>query len=101
VLNLNRARILKVTSPVLEFRGDGKVLRLAMRLPTRAKVQTEGKTFSGNWDYSASCPLSGPKANQWTWRWFFRGQASEKGKNYELQLTINSDGKESRKVIPR
>ena len=98
VLNLNRARILKTTNPTLEFRGDGKTLRLTIRLPSRTKVQTEGKTFTGTWEYSASCPLVGAKRDQWTWRWVFRGDVSIKGKRFHLDLTINASGKETRKV---
>lgn len=92
-------RTLAVSSPHLRFTGDARVLRLQLQIPKQS-LSEGGQTFQGSWEYSAECPLEGDDANRWRWGWTYRGTVETAGQRYALDLRIDMDGSESRRVNP-
>ena len=98
-INLSTTRLLKVSPPRLVMTGDAKVLNLSIQM-LNTTVDTDGKKFTGQWDYRATCVLEGKDANKWRWNWVFKGLADSGGKRFNLELKVDADGKESRSVKP-
>jgi hypothetical protein len=93
------ARVLPVNSPRLALSGDAKMLNLAIVMPNAA-VSADGKNFTGQWDYRATCALEGKDANTWRWSWVFKGTGDTAGRRYSLDLKVEMDGKETRSIKP-
>jgi hypothetical protein len=92
-------RVITVHSPRLTLTGDDKVLRLQIRLPN-LPVTEAGKSFSGQWEYSAECSLEGKGTTPWRWNWVYKGGGESSGRRYSLDIKVEMDGKESRSVKP-
>jgi hypothetical protein len=92
-------RVIKVNSPRLTMTGDAKAMNLAIVLQN-AVVNADGKNFTGQWDYRASCALEGKDANAWRWSWVFKGTGESAGRRYGLDLRVEMDGKETRSIKP-
>jgi hypothetical protein len=93
------ARVLRVSSPRITMGGDAKVLNLSIVAPN-ATLETEGKTFTGQWTYSATWPREGKDAGTWRWNWAFTGTADAGGRRFAIDLKTEMGGRETCSIKP-